>query len=61
MRILISLMAGLAVLTEADLTGSAGVNPDAAARRPAGRRNAVDPPALKPGDHVVHAQHGIGR
>lgn len=53
---------GLAVLTEADLTGSAGVNPEAAAARlPARRRNAVDPLALKPGDHVVHSQHGIGK
>lgn len=53
---------GLAVLTEADLTGSAGVNPEAAAARlPARRRNAVDPLALKPGDYVVHSQHGIGK
>jgi transcription-repair coupling factor (superfamily II helicase) len=53
---------GLAVLTEADLTGSAGVNPGAgAARLPTRRRNAVDPLALRPGDHVVHSQHGIGR
>src|SRR6478752_3579905 len=53
---------GLAVLTEADLTGSAGVSPEAAAARlPARRRNAVDPLALKPGDYVVHSQHGIGR
>ncbi len=52
---------GLAILTEADLTGSRGVNPDAAARLPARRRNAVDPVSLKPGDHVVHAQHGIGK
>ncbi len=52
---------GLAVLTEADLTGSAGVNPEAAARLPARRRNAVDPLALKPGDYVVHSQHGIGK
>src|SRR6478752_2768893 len=52
---------GLAVLTEADLTGSAGVNPEAAPRLPTRRRNAVDPLALKPGDYVVHSQHGIGR
>ncbi|WP_083786064.1 transcription-repair coupling factor [Nakamurella multipartita] len=53
---------GLAVLTEADLTGSTGVNPEAAAARlPARRRNAVDPLALKPGDYVVHSQHGIGK
>jgi transcription-repair coupling factor (superfamily II helicase) len=53
---------GLAILTEADLTGTRGVNPaTAGARLPARRRNAVDPVSLKPGDYVVHAQHGIGR
>ena len=53
---------GLAILTEADLTGSRGVNPEAAAARlPTRRRNAVDPVSLKPGDYVVHAQHGIGK
>ena len=52
---------GLAILTEADLTGTRGVNPEAAARLPARRRNAVDPVSLKPGDYVVHAQHGIGK
>ena len=53
---------GLAILTEADLTGTRGVNPEAAgARMPSRRRNAVDPVSLKPGDYVVHAQHGIGK
>jgi len=53
---------GLAILTEADLTGSRGINPEAAgARLPTRRRNAVDPVSLKPGDYVVHAQHGIGK
>ena len=53
---------GLAILTEADLTGSRGVNPEAAAARlPTRRRNAVDPVSLKPGDYVVHARHGIGK
>ena len=28
---------------------------------PTRRRNAVDPVSLKPGDYVVHAQHGIGK
>ena len=28
---------------------------------PSRRRNAVDPLVLKPGDYVVHAQHGIGK
>ncbi len=53
---------GLAILTEADLTGTRGANPAAAgARLPTRRRNAVDPVSLKPGDYVVHAQHGIGK
>ena len=53
---------GLAILTEADLTGTRGVNPEAAgARLPTRRRNAVDPVSLKPGDYVVHSQHGIGK
>ena len=30
-------------------------------RLPTRRRNAVDPVSLKPGDYVVHAQHGIGK
>jgi transcription-repair coupling factor (superfamily II helicase) len=28
---------------------------------PSRRRNAVDPLQLRPGDHVVHEQHGVGR
>ena len=51
---------GLVVLTEADLTGNRAATADA---RTMGtkRRNAVDLVTLQPGDHVVHAQHGIGR
>jgi len=30
-------------------------------RMPSRRRNVVDPLALRPGDHVVHEQHGVGR
>jgi len=30
-------------------------------RMPSKRRNQVDPLSLKPGDHVVHEQHGVGR
>jgi transcription-repair coupling factor (superfamily II helicase) len=49
----------LVVLSEADLTGNraAGEVRKLASRR----RNAVDLVTLKPGDHVVHAQHGIGK
>ena len=32
-----------------------------ATKMPSWRRNMVDPLALKPGDYVVHAQHGIGK
>jgi transcription-repair coupling factor (superfamily II helicase) len=54
---------GLTVLTEADLTGGRGPADGATpgARMPSRRRNAVDPVSLKPGDFVVHAQHGIGK
>jgi transcription-repair coupling factor (superfamily II helicase) len=50
----------LVVLTEADLTGNrAGL---AETRKmPTRRRNTVDLVSLKPGDHVVHSQHGIGK
>ncbi|GAA4612474.1 transcription-repair coupling factor [Saccharopolyspora hordei] len=53
---------GLVVLTEADLTGGRGGTSTRDMRRmPSRRRNAVDPLALKPGDFVVHEQHGIGK
>ncbi|HHW82430.1 MAG TPA: transcription-repair coupling factor, partial [Actinomycetales bacterium] len=51
----------LAVVTEADLTGRAGTSTRDMRKMPARRRNVVDPLALKPGDHVVHEQHGVGR
>ena len=54
--------AALAVITESDLTGTRGsAATQSAAKMPSRRRNAVDPLALKPGDYVVHAQHGIGK
>ena len=54
---------GFVVLTETDLTGGRGGTSTKDMRRglPSRRRNAVDPLALKAGDHVVHEQHGIGR
>jgi transcription-repair coupling factor (superfamily II helicase) len=56
--------ARLAVLTEADLTGAAG-GPGPSTRdmrqMPSRRRNQVDPLQLRPGDFVVHEQHGVGR
>ncbi|TCP56360.1 transcription-repair coupling factor [Tamaricihabitans halophyticus] len=55
--------AGLVVLTETDLTGGRhGTSTrDMTTKMPSRRRNAVDPIALRPGDFVVHDQHGIGR
>ncbi|MGN6300931.1 MAG: transcription-repair coupling factor [Angustibacter sp.] len=51
----------LAVVTETDLTGTAGQTTKDMRRMPARRRNVVDPLQLKPGDFVVHEQHGVGR
>ncbi|MDQ1696348.1 MAG: hypothetical protein QOJ03_1701, partial [Frankiaceae bacterium] len=50
----------LAVLTEADLAGQRSSTKDMR-RLPSRRRNTVDPLQLKPGDPVVHEQHGVGR
>ncbi|RIQ35766.1 transcription-repair coupling factor [Jiangella rhizosphaerae] len=52
--------AALAVLTEDDLTGQR-VSTKGTTRMPSRRRNQVDPLQLKPGDYVVHDQHGVGR
>lgn len=53
----------LEVLTETDLTGQPGGGPSTKdmRRMPSRRRNQVDPLQLRPGDHVVHEQHGVGR
>ncbi len=55
--------ARLALLTESDLAGtSAGLPSTRDMRRmPSRRRGGVDPLQLKPGDYVVHEQHGVGR
>ncbi len=50
----------LAVLTESDLSGVRGSSRDGA-RMPSKRRGTIDPLTLKPGDAVVHEQHGVGR
>ncbi len=50
----------LVVLTEADLTGNR-ISTGEVRKLASRRRNAVQLEALEPGDHVVHAQHGIGR
>src|SRR5690625_1246194 len=52
----------LALLTERDFTGRAGTGTKDMRKMPAARRrNAVDPLELRPGDYVVHDQHGVGR
>jgi transcription-repair coupling factor (superfamily II helicase) len=52
----------LEVLTETDLTGQPGSPSTKDMRRmPSRRRNQVDPLQLRPGDFVVHEQHGVGR
>ncbi|HET7475486.1 MAG TPA: transcription-repair coupling factor, partial [Dermatophilaceae bacterium] len=45
---------------ESDLAGQRTSTKDMR-RMPSKRRNTVDPLQLKPGDHVVHEQHGVGR
>ncbi|MEY9213818.1 transcription-repair coupling factor [Thermobifida halotolerans] len=50
----------LVVLTETDLAGQRSSTRDMR-RMPSRRRGGVDPLQLKPGDYVVHEQHGIGR
>ncbi|WP_196716841.1 transcription-repair coupling factor [Actinomyces trachealis] len=54
--------AKLALLAESDLTGRAATSPRERKSMPARRsRKSVDPLSLRPGDLVVHAQHGVGR
>ena len=50
----------LAVVTETDFAGQRSATKDMR-RMPSRRRNAVDLLSLKPGDYVVHEQHGVGR
>ncbi|NED95121.1 transcription-repair coupling factor [Phytoactinopolyspora alkaliphila] len=52
--------ARLVVLTEDDMTGQRASEKNAV-RMPSRRRNQVDPLQLKPGDYIVHDQHGVGR
>jgi transcription-repair coupling factor (superfamily II helicase) len=48
------------VLTEQDVSGQRTSTKDMR-RLPSRRRNMVDPLQLRPGDFVVHEQHGVGR
>jgi transcription-repair coupling factor (superfamily II helicase) len=51
---------GVAVLTETDLVGQRTGTRERT-RLPSRRRHVVDPLQLRPGDYVVHDQHGVGR
>ncbi len=52
----------LAVITETDLAGTRGVSTkDMRGKMPTRRGKGLDPMQLKPGDLVVHEQHGVGR
>ncbi len=55
--------AHLAVYTENDLFGgtTSGTSTKDMRRMPSRRRNLIDPLTLRPGDFVVHEQHGVGR
>ncbi|HZC27303.1 MAG TPA: transcription-repair coupling factor, partial [Actinopolymorphaceae bacterium] len=53
--------ARLAVLAESDLLGRAGASTKDMRRMPTRRRRTIDPLELRPGDYVVHDQHGVGR
>ena len=49
-----------AVLTEADVFGQRASTRDMA-KLPSRRKKSIDPMQLRPGDYVVHEQHGVGR
>jgi transcription-repair coupling factor (superfamily II helicase) len=51
----------LAVVTGTDISGGRGASTRDMRKMPSKRRNTIDPLELKPGDYVVHEQHGIGR
>jgi len=50
----------LLLLTGEDISGQVGSTRDLQ-RMPARRKKQIDPLELKPGDYVVHEQHGVGR
>ena len=50
----------IAFITEKDISGQRNSNKDQA-RMPSRRKKAIDPLELKPGDYIVHEQHGVGR
>ncbi|MFK5645395.1 transcription-repair coupling factor [Ornithinimicrobium sp. LYQ121] len=55
---------GFVLVGETDLTGqpsTTGGSTRDMRRMPSRRRSQVDPLSLRPGDYVVHEQHGVGR
>ena len=52
--------AKIVFITEKDVSGVRSSNKDQV-RMPSRRKKAIDPLELKPGDYVVHEQHGVGR
>ena len=52
---------GYALIGLEELVGRGGASTKDMRRMPARRRRTIDPLELKPGDHVVHEQHGVGR
>ena len=53
-------VAKFALITEKDISGQRTSSKDQA-RMPSRRKKAIDPLELKPGDYVVHEQHGVGK
>ena len=53
-------LAKVALITEKDISGARTSSKDQA-RMPSRRKKAIDPLELKPGDYVVHEQHGVGK
>jgi len=51
---------GFAVMTESDLLAQRSRTKDMS-RMPTRRRRTIDPLTLKPGDFIVHEQHGVGK
>ena len=52
--------AKIALITEKDISGQRSSSKDQA-RMPSRRKKAIDPLELRPGDFVVHEQHGVGK
>ena len=56
----INQVAKVALITEKDISGQRTSSKDQA-RMPSRRKKAIDPIELKPGDYIVHEQHGVGK